>query len=355
MKSFQAQLDLASQKLAQLYTQKDQLLYAEATSISPTGTNLTDYLDSAEKSLKKNSAEWKSLDKEIIKVENEITTYKQQLQSASRIKGIDTTDYSKATESLQKLNSQLTTYKDKLKNAETTEKSKVDTHYEKLSEQLEKANIRLETYRQKMDTATNSSDRHKASISNLSTNVKTLVSTFNKLLGTLGVVLSVRQVLNWAKAWKSAYTTQLQVETQLETTMKNNTNATNEQVQAIKDLTSVQQQLGVIGDEVQIAGLQELSIYTDETSTLEKLLPLMNDLATQRYGFTVTTENAISVADLFGKALNGNTTVLTRNGYALTEAQKDLIQYGTESEKVAVLTEIIGGISGRYEPSTSKY
>lgn len=343
MTKFQSQIDTTSQKLAQLYAQQDQLLYSEAKSIAPDGVkDLTSYLDQAEKSLKKNSTEWKSLEKEITKAENEISKYKQQLEVASKVKGIDTAEYTKATEKLQKLTTQLDTYNQKLKTAETAEKSKVSAQYDKLAEQLEKANIKLETYRQKMNNATSSTEKHKKSVSGLNTNISTLTKTFNKLLGTLGIVLSVRSVLNWAKAWKSAYTTQLQVETQLETVMQRSTNATTEQVQAMKDLTAAQQQLGVIGDEVQIAGLQELSLYANETSTLEKLLPIMNDVAAQRYGFTVTTENAVAVADLFGKALNGNTTILTRNGYAISEAQKEIIQYGTESEKVATLVDVIG-------------
>lgn len=345
---YQSQIDMANQKLNELYVKQDQLLYAEAKSIAPEGVkNLNTYLDQAGKSLQKNSTEWKDVKKEITKTENQISSYKKKLTEVSKIKGVDTQEYSKTIQKLATLNSKLDTYNEKLKIAQSSEQSKVDTKYSKLAEQLEKANIKLSTYRQKLDTSTNSTLKLKNVSSGLHNTINSLNKSFNKLLSTLGIAFSVRQVINWANAWKSAYTTQLQVETQLETTMKRNVNATNEQVQAIKDLTSAQQEIGIVGDEVQIAGLQELAIYAKEKSTLQQLLPIMNDVAVQRYGFTVTTENAKAVADLFGKALAGNTSILKRNGYTLTENQEELLKYGTEAQKVAVISETIGStVSG---------
>ena len=47
-----------------------------------------------------------------------------------------------------------------------------------------------------------------------------------------------------------AYSVQAEAETRLETVMRNTMDASNEEIQAIKDLTSAQQELGIVGDEV---------------------------------------------------------------------------------------------------------
>lgn len=59
----------------------------------------------------------------------------------------------------------------------------------------------------------------------------------------------------------SANNIQQEAEAKLARVMLNTMGATDEEIQSIKDLASAQQQLGVIGDEVQLAGAQELGTY----------------------------------------------------------------------------------------------
>ena len=47
-------------------------------------------------------------------------------------------------------------------------------------------------------------------------------------------------------------------------------NTTDEEVQAIKNLCSAQQELGVIGDEVQLAGAQQLATFLKQKNLYEK-------------------------------------------------------------------------------------
>jgi hypothetical protein len=51
--------------------------------------------------------------------------------------------------------------------------------------------------------------------------------------------------------------------------MRNTTNATDEQIQSVKDLASELQGLGVVGDEVQLAGMQELATYVEKCGKSE--------------------------------------------------------------------------------------
>ena len=61
-----------------------------------------------------------------------------------------------------------------------------------------------------------------------------------------------------------SYATQQINETKLANNMRNTMDARDEDIQSILDLCSAQQQLGVIGDEVQLAGAQELATYLEQ-------------------------------------------------------------------------------------------
>lgn len=65
--------------------------------------------------------------------------------------------------------------------------------------------------------------------------------------------------------------------------MRNTMDAREEDIQSIKDLCSAQQELGIIGDEVQLAGAQELATYLSQKESLEQLIPVMNDIVAQQY------------------------------------------------------------------------
>ncbi|MDE6484199.1 MAG: hypothetical protein K2L14_02255 [Duncaniella sp.] len=54
-----------------------------------------------------------------------------------------------------------------------------------------------------------------------------------------------------------AYSAQIEAETKLAVNMRNTMGVRDEDKQSIKDLCAAQQKLGVIGDEVQLAGAQE--------------------------------------------------------------------------------------------------
>ena len=157
---------------------------------------------------------------------------------------------------------------------------------------------------------------------------------------------AIKTFINTFKNFDSAYSKQLSAETRLSVAMSNSTNATKEQIQEVKDLTAEYQQLGILGDEVQLTGLQELSTYVESTESIKKLLPIMNDMTAQQFGFEATTENAFTIATALGKVLNGNTDTLKRYGYAFNDAQKQILKYGTEEQKVAVLTEVVSSAVG---------
>ena len=139
----------------------------------------------------------------------------------------------------------------------------------------------------------------------------------------------------------AANATQVVNETKLANNMRNTMDARDEDIQSILDLTAAQQQLGVVGDEVQLAGAQELATYLEKKSSLEALIPVMNDMLAQQYGLEASEESAAQIASMLGKVMEGQTAALSRYGYSFDEAQEQVLKFGTEEEHAAVLAEVV--------------
>lgn len=151
-----------------------------------------------------------------------------------------------------------------------------------------------------------------------------------------------------------AYALQVTAETQLAVNMRNTMAAREEDIQSIKDLCSAQQELGVIGDEVQLSGAQELATYLSEKQSLEQLIPVMNDMLAQQYGLNASQENASQIATMLGKVMNGQTGALSRYGYSFDDAQEKILKFGTESQRAAVLCEVVKSSVGGMNAELAK-
>lgn len=151
----------------------------------------------------------------------------------------------------------------------------------------------------------------------------------------------IQSIVQSLSVLTGAYDKQIEAETQLKNAMEQRMGATDAEINSIKQLCAAQQQLGVIGDEVQLAGAKELAMHLDNKRSIEMLLPAMNDLLVHQNGLNVSSENAASLGARLGKVLEGQTNLLTRMGFSMTAAQEAAIKYGDESAKVAAIAEVI--------------
>lgn len=135
--------------------------------------------------------------------------------------------------------------------------------------------------------------------------------------------------------------TQSQAETKLTEIYKTRMGATEEAAQSTMKLASALQKEGVVGDEVALSGAQQLATYAKMPSTVNALLPAMENLLVQQKGVNATAEDATSIANLFGKAMTGQTGALKRVGISFTAAQEQVLKYGTEEEKAAMLAQVV--------------
>lgn len=114
-----------------------------------------------------------------------------------------------------------------------------------------------------------------------------------------------------------------------------------EQIKSIIDMTGELQKLGVVGDEVTIAGAQQLATFRLQENSIKSLLPTMQDLLVKQKGLNGTGQDMESIANMFAKSMNGQTIALRRSGIILSEREEQLLKVGTEEQKVALLTDAV--------------
>lgn len=134
---------------------------------------------------------------------------------------------------------------------------------------------------------------------------------------------------------------QAQAEEKLQEIYKSRMGVGKKAVKSTLELASAQQKAGVVGDEVQIAGAQQLATYAKYPGSVNKMLPALNNLLVQQKGLNGTQEDATSLANMFGKAMMGQTGALKKAGISFTDAQAEVLKYGTEEEKAAMIAEVV--------------
>ena len=161
---------------------------------------------------------------------------------------------------------------------------------------------------------------------------RTITTTFS-VYGAAGIYAGARLIDMSEK--------QTQAEQKLAEIYKSRMGVGKQAVASTLALATAQQKAGVVGDEVQLAAAQQLATYAKYPSTVNTMLPALNNLLVQQKGLNGTQEDATALANLFGKAMMGQTGALKRAGISFTEAQEEVLKYGTEEEKAAMIAEVV--------------
>lgn len=84
-----------------------------------------------------------------------------------------------------------------------------------------------------------------------------------------------------------------------------------------------------------------MATFLQNKRSLDVLIPAMNNLLAQQNGLNATNQDAVSIGNMMGKAMQGQVETLQRVGITFDESQKKVLQYGTESERAAMLAKVI--------------
>lgn len=176
-----------------------------------------------------------------------------------------------------------------------------------------------------------------------------LASLAKKAAGVVAAYAGFSQMISFGKECITLFDTQARSEQRLETLMMNVKGTTLENVDAMKKYAGELQGITTIGDEATIQGASQLATFQLQSGTIKTLLPSLQDLAVSQYGVSVSGDQMQSMANLMGKVMTGSVSALTRYGVTLSEAQKKTLKEGNETERAAMLVEVLkqnfGGLS----------
>ena len=169
-----------------------------------------------------------------------------------------------------------------------------------------------------------------------------LTSLAKKVTGVVAAYAGFSKIIDFSKQCISACETQVKAEARLEQLMMNVKGTTLANVDAMKKYAGELQGITTVGDEATIQGASQLATFQLQSDTIKTLLPPLQDLAVSQYGVSVSGDQMQQMANLMGKVMTGNVGALTRYGVTLDDTQKKILANGTESERAAMLVEVLG-------------
>lgn len=118
---------------------------------------------------------------------------------------------------------------------------------------------------------------------------------------------------------------------------------------SLGEYASQLQTVGVVGDEVTLAGMAQLGTFQMTEDQIKTVSAGMLDLLVNQKGLNATQEDAVNVANMIGKVMMGNVGALQRVGISLDDYQKGIIKTGTADERAAMIAEVlaqnVGGVN----------
>ena len=174
------------------------------------------------------------------------------------------------------------------------------------------------------------------------------VAAFGTALAGLAIGGAIAGFKSLADEGMAAAQKQIQAETQLEAVLKNVTSiqergvgATQKAADSLKAYAGELQQVGIIGDEVTLAGMAQLATFQMNDDQIKTVSASMLDLLAKTKGYNATQEDAVNVANMIGKAMTGNAGALSRVGITMTEAEKNAIKFGDANQRAAIIAKVL--------------
>ena len=192
--------------------------------------------------------------------------------------------------------------------------------------------------KKKVGSATTTFKTHSSQVNNVGGSLKSLAT---KVVGVVAAYASISQIVSFTKDCIAAANAQTAAEQRLQQTMSNVSGTTQAQIDSIKAYAATLQGLTTIGDEVAIHGASQLATFQLQGDTIKTLMPALEDLAVAQYGVSVSSDQMQSMANLVGKVMTGSTSALTRYGVVMNDAHQKVLKTGKESQKAAVLVDVL--------------
>ena len=177
-------------------------------------------------------------------------------------------------------------------------------------------------------------------VDKVTTPIKKMISVVGDLLGISTAVstvlagLSVKNALTSA-AESSRMMTQLNVSA-------SNMGISDSGVQQIVDKATSMQQTTMYSDDAMIGSAAELATYFSDADAITRMMDVVADYAAGMSGGTeLSAQEIVDYTTNLAKMTTGAYDAMTKKGFEVTDAQKAILESGTDMEKVAAIEEII--------------
>lgn len=175
-------------------------------------------------------------------------------------------------------------------------------------------------------------------------------------IAAIGTGLAIAGAKNFADEAIEKANAQVAAETKLVTILgdvraiqEQGAGAAERAAKSLGEYASQLQTVGVVGDEVTLAGMAQLGTFQMTEDQIKTVSSGMLDLLVNQKGLNATQEDAVNVANMIGKVMMGNVGALQRVGISLDDYQKDIIKTGTADERAAMIAEVlaqnVGGVN----------
>lgn len=211
-----------------------------------------------------------------------------------------------------------------------------------LTEQQKQTNAQMERAKTSIDGVGDALSDASGKILTFGDMLKANVISEAIISGVKALASAFKDVALELNNWANDYREMEVYEKQFESNIRNTAGASDEQIKKLKQLANAKERQGVISKRSITSAYQELATYVESTDAIEGLTDALLDMSAQQYGVDATEESVRNIATTLGKALaNGDFSGLTRLGYGFDDAQKYIMKYGDELERVAVINEVV--------------
>nr|DAX52551.1 MAG TPA: tail tape measure [Caudoviricetes sp.] len=202
---------------------------------------------------------------------------------------------------------------------------------DKFTSPLNKVNEKLGTTKKKLKEASRSVSKFTNAIkSGMKSVAKWTAIGFGAL--TAGATLFIKQSIDGAKQ-------KLKADKLLETNLMKQANASKEHIKMLKDEASALQDIGVVGDDVAVAGASRLAVFKMNAEQIKKTMPILDDMIAYDKGLNGTQEDAIAIGELYGKAINGKVNALKKYGVVLTANEEKLFKVMSTEQRIEFINK----------------
>jgi hypothetical protein len=176
-------------------------------------------------------------------------------------------------------------------------------------------------------------------ISGIEKNLKKMQPAFKQMamIGTAGFVavsgaiaLSVKETMKNEAA-----------QNRLSHILKTATGATDEQIKSLNKQATAMEKVGVMSAESITQAQAQLATFDLQAESIERMIPSILDYVVAEKGASASTEDLKQLTNGLAQALQGNFASLTRTGFVLDDATKELIKNGTEVERTTALVSVL--------------